>query len=193
MITTLIIITLLIGFYLLWNMGANDVANSMGTSIGSGAISMRQALVIAAVLEFSGAFLLGSNVSETLQNGIIDPVAFKETPMVFVLGMLAALLGTALWLQVATLCKWPVSTTHGIVGAVIGFGALVSGFDTVNWPIVGNIALSWLLSPSLSALASYLLFAFIQKKILHTYNFINHGHDIAQAGREFPGGGEFGF
>ena len=87
MITTLIIITLLIGFYLLWNMGANDVANSMGTSIGSGAISMRQALVIAAVLEFSGAFLLGSNVSETLQNGIIDPVAFKETPMVFVLGI----------------------------------------------------------------------------------------------------------
>ena len=155
---------------MLWNMGANDVANSMGTSIGSGAITMRQALIIAAFLEFAGAFLLGSNVSETIQNGIIDPLAFQAEPMILVLGMLSALLATALWLQVATLCKWPVSTTHAIVGAVIGFGAVVSGVETVKWGVVGTIALSWVLSPSLSALISYLLFAFSQKKILHAYN-----------------------
>jgi len=142
----------------------------MGTSIGSGAITMRQALIIAAFLEFAGAFLLGSNVSETIQNGIIDPLAFQAEPMILVLGMLSALLATALWLQVATLCKWPVSTTHAIVGAVIGFGAVVSGVETVKWGVVGTIALSWVLSPSLSALISYLLFAFIQKKILHAYN-----------------------
>ena len=170
MTTFLILFTLAIGFYMLWNMGAHDVANSMGTSIGSGAISLRQALIIAALLEFAGAFLLGSNVSETIQNGIIDPLAFKAEPMILVLGMLSALLGTAIWLQIATLCKWPVSTTHAIVGAVIGFGAVVSGIDTVKWNVVGTIALSWVLSPSLSALVSYLLFAFIQKKILHAYN-----------------------
>lgn len=170
MITFLIIFTLLIGFYMLWNMGANDVANSMGTSIGSGAITMRQALIIAACLEFAGAFLLGSNVSETIQNGIIDPLAFQKEPMVLVLGMLSALLATAIWLQIATLCKWPVSTTHAIVGAVIGFGAVVSGINTVKWHVVGTIAISWVLSPSLSALVSYLLFAFIQKRVLHAYN-----------------------
>ncbi len=170
MITFLIIFTLVVGFYMLWNMGANDVANSMGTSIGSGAITLKQALIIAALLEFAGAFLLGSNVSETIQNGIIDPMAFKDDPMILVLGMLSALLGTALWLQVATLCKWPVSTTHAIVGAVIGFGAIVSGVSSVKWSIVGTIALSWVLSPSLSALVAYFLFAFIQKKILHAYN-----------------------
>ncbi len=170
MITFLIILTLVIAFYMLWNMGANDVANSMGTSIGSGAITLRQALIIAAFLEFAGAFLLGSNVSETIQNGIIDPMAFKSEPMILVLGMLSALLATALWLQVATWCKWPVSTTHAIVGAVIGFGAVVSGVDTVKWHVVGTIALSWVLSPSLSALISYLLFALIQKKILHAYS-----------------------
>ncbi len=170
MITFLIIFTLVIAFYMLWNMGANDVANSMGTSIGSGAITLRQALIIAALLEFAGAFLLGSNVSETIQNGIIDPLAFKAEPMILVLGMLSALLATALWLQIATLCKWPVSTTHAIVGAVIGFGAVVSGVHTVKWHVVGTIALSWVLSPSLSALISYLLFAFIQKRILHAYS-----------------------
>lgn len=166
----LIVVTLLIGFYMLWNMGANDVANSMGTSIGSGAITMRQALIIAAFLEFAGAFLLGSNVSETIQNGIIDPLAFQAEPMILVLGMLSALLATAIWLQIATICKWPVSTTHAIVGAVIGFGAIVSGIETVKWHLVGTIALSWVLSPSLSALLSYFLFAFIQKRILHAYN-----------------------
>jgi PiT family inorganic phosphate transporter len=179
MITFLIIFTLVIAFYMLWNMGANDVANSMGTSIGSGAITLKQALLIAAVLEFLGAFLLGSNVSETIQNGIINPMAFSANPNVLVLGMLSALLSTAIWLQIATMCKWPVSTTHAIVGAVIGFGAVVSGIETVKWNVVGTIALSWVLSPSLSALAAYLLFAYIQRKILHAYNPLHATKRIA--------------
>jgi PiT family inorganic phosphate transporter len=165
-----IILALLIGLYMLWNIGANDVANAVGTSIGSGAITLKKAILIAAVLEFAGALILGANVSETIQSGIVDPKHFIENPDVFVIGMLASLLATALWLQVATFFKWPVSGTHAIIGAVLGFGLIVAGINAVQWPVVGRIALSWVISPAISAFVSYLFFYFIQRKILYAYS-----------------------
>ncbi len=166
----LLVLTLVIGFYMLWNIGANDVANAVGTSVGSGSVTIKKALVIAALLEFSGAFVLGSNVSETIQSGIINPSYFEKDPLIFALGMLSALLATSIWLQAATFFKWPVSTTHAIVGALLGFGVTVVGVDAVEWRVVGMIVLSWVLSPSISALLSYFTFVFIQKKILFAYN-----------------------
>lgn len=166
--TILIIIVLVSGAYMLWNIGANDVANAMGTSVGSKALTLKKAVIIAAVLEFLGAFILGSNVSETIQNGIVDPQVFSGQPMIFILGMIAALIATALWLQVATFFRWPVSTTHAIVGAILGFGAVIGGFEAVKWDTVGSIALSWVISPALSALIAYLVFSYVQKLILYS-------------------------
>lgn len=166
--TLLIIIVLVSGMYMLWNIGANDVANAMGTSVGSKALTLRKAVILAAILEFAGAFILGSNVSETIQNGIVDPHMFDGQPMIFILGMIAALIATAVWLQVATFFRWPVSTTHAIVGAVLGFGAVIGGFDAVKWDMVGSIALSWVISPALSGLLAYLVFTWVQKQILYS-------------------------
>lgn len=166
----LIVCALLIGFYMLWNIGANDVANAIGTSVGSGALTLKRAIIIAGLLEFSGAFILGSNVSETIQHGLINPHTFVHDPMLFVLGMLAALMATAVWLQIATFFRWPVSTTHAIIGAVIGFGAVVGGFQSVQWREVGTIALSWVISPTLSGVFAYFFFAFVQKKILYSFH-----------------------
>ena len=145
---TLMIIVLVVGFYMAWNIGANDVANAMGTSVGSKALTLTKAVVIAAVLEFSGAFFLGSNVSETMQQGLIDPQMFASEPYTFMFGMLSALLATAVWLQIASYYGWPVSTTHAIVGAVLGFGLIIGGAHTVHWTIVGSVALSWIISPA---------------------------------------------
>jgi phosphate/sulfate permease len=164
----LIIIVLVSGMYMLWNIGANDVANAMGTSVGSKALTLRKAVFLAAILEFSGAFVLGSNVSETIQNGIVDPRMFEQDPMIFILGMIASLIATALWLQIATFFRWPVSTTHAIVGAVLGFGAVVGGFEAVKWDMVGSIALSWVISPALSGLIAYFFFTWVQKQILYS-------------------------
>jgi inorganic phosphate transporter, PiT family len=166
----LITITLVIGFYMLWNMGANDVSNAMGTSVGSGAVTMRRAILIAATLEFAGAFTLGSNVSETLQSGIISPAAFDGQPLVLVFGMVSALLATALWIQIATIFRWPVSTTHSIVGAIVGFGIVAFGVSAIDWLSVTRIALSWIVSPTLSAFAAFFLFKFVQRHILFAYN-----------------------
>lgn len=165
-----IALALIIGFYMLWNIGANDVANAVGTSVGSGAITLKKAIIIAAVLEFGGAFILGSNVSETIQKGIIDPAMFLNIPNVFVVGMLSSLLATAIWLQIATFFRWPVSTTHAIVGSVMGFGILVGGFYAVQWAEVGKIALSWVISPTLAGVFAFLFFSFIQKRILFSFN-----------------------
>lgn len=165
-----IILVLLIGFYMLWNIGANDVANAIGTSVGSGAITLKRAIIIAAILEFAGAFILGGNVSETIQSGIVDPNLFTGEPMVFVIGMLSALLATALWLQLATYFRWPVSTTHAIVGSIFGFGIVYMGTKAIHWDMVGSIALSWVISPTISAVFAYFVFAFIQKKILFAYS-----------------------
>ncbi len=161
------IIVLVVGFYMAWNIGANDVSNAMGTSVGSGALTMRRAVVLAAIFEFSGAFFVGSNVSETMQRGLIDTSLFLNEPLLLVLGMVGALLGTSIWLQIASYFGWPVSTTHAIVGSILGFGAIVGGVDAVKWPEVSSIAMSWIISPISSGILSYLIFSILQRKILY--------------------------
>jgi len=161
------ILTLCIGFYMAWNIGANDVSNAMGTSVGSGALTLRRAVILAAILEFSGAFFAGSEVSETMQRGVINIEIFQHKPLELVLGMLAALLGTGLWLQIASYFGWPVSTTHAIVGAIIGFGALIGGVASIDMLVIGQIVLSWLVSPVLAGFLAFILFSLLQRKILY--------------------------
>jgi len=126
-------IAIVFGLYMTWGIGANDVANAMGTSVGSGAITVKQAIIIAAIFEFAGAIIAGGNVTKTIRKGIIDPSTITNTPEILVFGMLAALLAAAIWLMVATFRGWPVSTTHSIVGALVGFAIAGIGMDAVNW------------------------------------------------------------
>src|SRR3989344_831659 len=127
-ITTLLqSLTLLLGFYMAWNIGANDVANAMGTSVGSKALTLGRAVFLAAILEFAGAFFIGSRVSETIQKGIIDASIFQDQPQIFVLGLLASLFATGILLQIASYLALPISTTHAIIGAILGFGLLIGG------------------------------------------------------------------
>jgi PiT family inorganic phosphate transporter len=164
------VLVLVVGFYMAWNIGANDVSNAMGTSVGSGALTLRRAVCVAAVLEFSGAFFVGANVSETVQRGLIDTEMFMTEPMILILGMTAALLGTSIWLQIASYFGWPVSTTHAIVGAILGFGGMIGGIDAIQWGEVGYIALSWIVSPLVAAVISYLIFSILQRNILYAMN-----------------------
>lgn len=159
---------LIAGFYMAWNIGANDVANAMGTSVGSGALTLRQAVLVAAVLEFSGAYFFGSHVSDTIQNGIVDSSIFASDPLKLVYGMLSALLAAGVWLQVASYYGWPVSTTHSIVGAIVGFGAVVGGIEAVYWDNVFFIVSSWIVSPFLGGIIAYLIFSFLRKRIFYT-------------------------
>lgn len=163
----LYIIALVFGFYAAWNIGANDVANAMGTSVGSKALTLRQAVILAAIFEFLGAVLFGASVSETIEKGIVNPQVFVNHPNVFIHGMLASLLATGLWLQFASYCGLPVSTTHSIVGAIVGFGAIVGGIDCVEWNHVGQIAISWIASPLLGAGASYLIFLLLRQHVFY--------------------------
>src|SRR5207244_2414197 len=166
----LLIFVRLAGFYMAWNIGANDVANAMGTSVGSGALTLRRAVFLAAILEFSGAFFFGSHVSETVQKGIINPSFFAEDPMMLAYGMLASLLAAGIWLQIASYYGWPVSTTHSIVGAVLGFGAVVGGMHAIYWKNVAWIISSWILSPLCGGLLSYLIFNILRQRIFYTAN-----------------------
>ena len=239
----LIVLALVFGFYMAWNIGANDVANAMGTSVGSGALTFKRAVILAAILEFSGAFLAGSDVSGTVRKGIVDPAIFapssvlvtnskgdevqsiavnaKETAeennldwtagvtnypvtvsvidkdgklisetagvskanikeqvtatttranssaKAFVLGMLSALLAAGLWLQIASYFGWPVSTTHSIVGAIVGFGVVYGGFTAVEWGGVGKIAASWVVSPVMSAAISFIIFQIVLNRVFY--------------------------
>lgn len=164
--TTLTVLTLLIGFYMAWNIGANDVSNAMGTSVGSGALTLRRAVILAAILEFSGAYFVGANVSETMQHGLIDTSLFVDQPLILILGMIGALLGTGIWLQIASYFGWPVSTTHAIVGAILGFGWAIGGVDAVRWSEISAIVSSWIISPVISGAISFFIFSVLQKKIL---------------------------
>ncbi len=166
----LFVTTLLLGFYMAWNIGANDVANAMGTSVGSKALTLKRAVFLAAILEFSGAFFVGSSVSETIQHGIVTPQIFENDPMIFVLGMMGSLLATGILLQIASYFGLPISTTHAIVGAVLGFGICLGGVEAVQWGEVAEIALSWVLSPLLSGVISYFIFLLVQRKILYAFD-----------------------
>lgn len=163
-------LALLLGLYMAWNIGANDVANAMGTSVGSRALTLSQAVLIAALLEFAGAFFVGSRVSETIQGGIVHPHFFASDPLLFLIGMFSSLIATSLLLHIASYFALPISTTHAIVGSVLGFGWLLGGAAAIQWDTVGSIALSWIVSPLLSGLFAYLLFRCIQKKILLAEN-----------------------
>ncbi|MCE2982275.1 MAG: inorganic phosphate transporter [Parachlamydia sp.] len=153
-----------------WNIGANDVANAMGTSVGSGALTLRHAVIIAAFLEFFGAFFFGSHVSKTIQSGIINPDFFSAQPRILVYGMLASLASAGIWLQIASYFGWPVSTTHSIVGAVVGFGAVVGGVEAIHWKGVAFIVSSWILSPILGGILGFYIFTFLRKKIFYALN-----------------------
>ena len=166
----LLIVILLTGFYMAWNIGANDVANAMGTSVGSGALTLKRAVLVAAILEFSGAFFFGSHVSKTMQSGIINADFFANDPRTLVYGMLAALASAGIWLQMASYFGWPVSTTHSIVGAIVGFGAVIGGLEVVYWENVGFIVSSWILSPILGGILGYFIFNVIRRKIFYAPN-----------------------
>lgn len=156
------------GVFMAWGVGANDVANAMGTSVGSKALTIRQAIMIAMVFEFFGAYLAGGEVTATIRQGIIDPDLLKDTPELLVYGMLSALLAAGTWLLIASIFGWPVSTTHSIVGAIIGFAAVGISVDAVAWNKVGSIVASWVISPVLAGAISYGLFRSVQYLILNT-------------------------
>ncbi|MBR2514170.1 MAG: inorganic phosphate transporter [Halomonas sp.] len=153
-----IILACLFGFFMAWGVGANDVANAMGTSVGSKAITIKQAIIIAVIFEFLGAWLAGGEVTATIRGGMLDPVLLEANPQLLVYGMLSALLAAAIWLMIASARGWPVSTTHSIVGAIVGFGAVGLGVEAVAWNRVGTIASSWVISPLLAGTIGFVLF-----------------------------------
>ena len=158
------------GFFMAWGVGANDVANAMGTSVGARAITIKQAILIAMVFEFAGAWLAGGEVTETVRSGIIslENSGLDENPQLLVYGMLSSLLAAGVWLLVASQRGWPVSTTHSIVGAIIGFAVVGISFDSVMWGEVGAIASSWVVSPVFSGVIALGLFLSVQKLVLDT-------------------------
>ncbi len=164
----LLILACVFGVFMAWGVGANDVANAMGTSVGSKALTVKQAILIAMIFEFVGAYLAGGEVTSTIRKGIIDPALLADTPELLVYGMLSALLAAGSWLLVASLLGWPVSTTHSIVGAIVGFAAAGISVDAVNWSKVGTIVMSWVVSPLLAGTLSFGLFRSVQKLILNT-------------------------
>ena len=168
--TILITLGVIFGLYMTWGIGANDVANVMGTSVGSGAITVTTAIIIAGIFEFAGAALAGGHVTATIRKGIIDPSPIVNSPEVLVFGMLAALLAAAVWLMVASSRGWPVSTTHSIVGAVVGFAIAGIGLEAVKWDKIGQIVASWVVSPALGGTIAFLLMISIRRLILNTDN-----------------------
>jgi PiT family inorganic phosphate transporter len=156
------------GLFMAWGIGANDVANAMATSVGSKALTIKQAILVAAVFEFAGAFLAGGQVTSTIRKGIIDASQVSKNPELLIYGMLAALLAAAVWLLIASRKGWPVSTTHSIVGAIVGFAAVGIGVESVHWSKVVTIAASWVVSPMMSGILAFLIFMSVQKLILST-------------------------
>jgi len=158
------------GLFMAWGIGANDVANAMATSVGAKALTIRQAILVAAVFEFAGAFLAGGQVTSTIRKGIIDATDISGNPELLIYGMLAALLAAGIWLLIASRKGWPVSTTHSIVGAIVGFAAVGIGVESVHWSKVGTIAASWVVSPMMSGFLAFFIFMSVQKLILNTKN-----------------------
>lgn len=178
--TTFIVLACAFGFFMAWGVGANDVANAMGTSVGSRALTIRQAVIVAAVFEFAGAYLAGGQVTETIRKGMIDSSLLADNPELLVYGMLASLLAAGIWLMVASTRGWPVSTTHSIVGAIVGFAAVGIGMDAVKWSKIGSIVMSWVVSPALAGIIAYWLFISVQ------YFILNTKHPLESAKRYVP-------
>lgn len=165
--TIFLVLAGLFGLFMAWGIGANDVANAMATSVGSKALTIKQAVIIAAIFEFAGAYLAGGQVTATIRKGIIDASSLAPTPELLVYGMLAALLAAGIWLLVASKNGWPVSTTHSIVGAIAGFAIVGIGIESVNWTKMGFIVASWVISPLLAGTIAFAIFTSIQKLILN--------------------------
>ncbi|ASJ01803.1 phosphate permease [Thermococcus profundus] len=159
-----LLVTIAVGFSMAWAIGANDAANSMSTAVGAKAITPKQAVVIAGVLEFTGAYFFGKSVTETIRKGIIDPAKIAD-PNVLIYGSVAALLAATLWLVIATKFGLPVSTTHSIIGGIVGYGIVYAGASIVNWTRMTQVVLSWILSPIIGAIIAYLVFKTFTKSI----------------------------
>lgn len=164
----LVIMAAVVGFFMAWGIGANDVANAMGTSVGSKALTIKQAILIAMVFEFAGAYLAGGEVTSTIRKGIIDATFFVDTPELLIFGMISALFAAATWLLIASALGWPVSTTHSIVGAIIGFAAIGVSMDTVAWDKVLGIVGSWIITPLIAGTIAFVIFNSAQKLIFDT-------------------------
>ncbi|MBW2469016.1 MAG: inorganic phosphate transporter [Deltaproteobacteria bacterium] len=162
---TVLIIGYIFGFYMAWNIGANDVANSMASAVGARAITIRQAIFIAGILNIIGAVFIGSHVTQTIRKGIVSTDILTD-PHMALIGALSALLAAALWVSFATWKSLPVSTTHSIVGAMIGFGIMAGGFSVINWGKLGAVVLSWVISPVFAMVLGFLMFKTIVKFIL---------------------------
>jgi PiT family inorganic phosphate transporter len=164
--TILLALACVFGLFMAWGIGANDVANAMGTSVGARALTLKQAILIAAIFEFAGAYLAGGEVTSTIRKGIVDPALMSDMPELMVFGMLSALLAAGTWLYIASLNGWPVSTTHSIVGAIVGFASVGISVNAVDWAQVGTIAASWVISPLLAGTMAYALFISVRSLIL---------------------------
>ena len=163
-----LIMACLFGFFMAWGIGANDVANAMGTSVGSKALTLKQAILVAMIFEFLGAYLAGGEVTSTIRKGIIDPEVMQSDPELMVYGMLSALLAAGTWLMIASVKGWPVSTTHSIVGAIVGFASVGISVDAIYWGKVGTIVASWVVSPLMAGTISFGLFMSVKSIILDT-------------------------
>lgn len=166
----IILIACLIGLFMAWGVGANDLANVMSTTMGSKAISVRQAMFIAIIFEFAGAFLGGVHVTDTIRNGIINTQLFTDSPQILAEGMLATLIAGMTWIIFASTIGMPVSITNSIIGAIIGFGSIVLGVHAIHWHTVQLIAVSWICSPMIAGLFGYFLFVLVRKTILAADN-----------------------
>ncbi|MBW2358438.1 MAG: inorganic phosphate transporter, partial [Deltaproteobacteria bacterium] len=156
----------MVGLYMAANIGANDLANAMGTSVGSGAITLKQAVVISIIANTLGAALAGGYVTSTISKGMVDPSLLAAEPDKLMLGMFASLISAGVWVNLATFLALPVSTTHAIVGAVVGFGIISVGAGAVSWGKIVTIAISWVISPAAGALVAGSIFYFVEKKIM---------------------------
>ena len=167
-----------VAFLMAWGIGANDISNAMGTSVGTKTLTVKQAIVIAIVFEFLGAYLAGGEVVSTIKDGILSPeCAIPAQDLV--LGMISAMLSAGLWLIVATLFSWPVSTTHSIIGALVGFGVVASGIDAVQWGAFGGIVGSWVITPAIAGVFAFFLFVHIQRFIFCKFHPLKHAKRIA--------------
>jgi inorganic phosphate transporter, PiT family len=164
--TIYILMAGVVGLWMTWGVGANDLANIMSTTMGSKALSVRQALIIAVIFEIAGAFLGGTGVTDTLRGGIVEPSVFAETPQLFIFCMLSVLLAGASWMTIASVLGMPVSITNAVVGSLVGVGAIMLGVHAIHWQKVGTIAISWISSPLSAGVLAYLLFISIRDSIL---------------------------
>ena len=177
--TLILSLACVFGFLMAWGVGANDVGNAMGTSVGSHSLTLRQAIVVAVIFEFLGSLLAGGEVTDTIRQGLIEPALLEANHHTLILGMMAALLASAIWLAFATRFGWPVSTSHTIVGAIVGFGTSELGVAAIQWSTMGQIAASWLLSPLMGGVLAYTLHKSILRYILNAQHPLDQAKKLA--------------